>query len=74
MATHSLGYRDFLRVCRAYRRLQGATQVLDLESIRRALITDLEPAHPDLAALLGQLASWEVQTLLQHVERHIASP
>jgi hypothetical protein len=74
MATRSLGYRDFLRVCRAYRRLQGATQGVDLESIRHALITDLESAYPGLAALLGQLTNSELQTLLQHVERQIASP
>jgi hypothetical protein len=72
MATYSLDYRDFWRVCRAYRRLRSATGVLDNESIRGALITQLEPRRPAVAAALRRLTSWELEALLQNVERHLA--
>jgi hypothetical protein len=74
MATYSLGYRDFRRVCRVYRRLLSATGVLDNESIRGVLINKLEPAHPAAAAALRRLTSWELEKLLQNVERHLAGP
>jgi hypothetical protein len=74
MATYSLGYRDFRRVCRAYQRLRSAAGGLDNESVRGALITELEPGRPALGAALWRLTSWELEALLQHVERHLAGP
>jgi hypothetical protein len=72
MATYSLGYWDFRRVCRAYLRLRSMTGVLGNESIRMALITLLEPGRPAVAAALRRLTSWELEALLQNVERHLA--
>jgi hypothetical protein len=72
VAPYSLGYWDFRRACGAYLRLRSMTGVLGNESLRMALITLLEPGRPTLAAALRRLTSWELEALLQNVERHLA--
>jgi hypothetical protein len=46
---------------------------LDSESIRRALIADLEQVQPELAATLAQLTAPQLDALLRHVRRRMAS-
>jgi hypothetical protein len=70
MVSSPLPYRDFIRICHAVRRLQQEGLDSDRGSIREALVNGFQTAHPSLASTLSQLKSWELETLLGHVERH----
>jgi hypothetical protein len=73
MATASLAYRDFVRICHAVRRLRHDGASTDLWFIRNALVKHFQTDHPAIAARIFHLTTLELETLVALAERHHAA-
>jgi hypothetical protein len=70
MATSTLAYRDFVRICSALRRIRKANADPDPWFLRDALAKHFYKADPAFAVRLARMTIWEVGMLLEHVARH----